>query len=57
MSIAGRAARFAAKQIAESALAAAGTQIDEAIGKRIGARIYTPPPEPDKPGDGKADKP
>ncbi len=53
MSLASRALRFAARHIAESALAAAGTQIGEAIGKRIGARIYTPPAEPEKPEPGK----
>jgi hypothetical protein len=59
MSIADKAARFLVEHVAKNALAAAGTQIGEAIGKRIGARIYTPPAEPEKPnpGDGKAAKP
>jgi hypothetical protein len=56
VSLVGRAARFLVEHVGKNVLAAAGTQVGEAIGKRIGARIYTPPPEAEKP-DGKAAKP
>lgn len=54
MSVAGKLVRFAAGEVAKSLLAAAGTKVGEALGNRIGAKIYTPPPEPSKDGGGKS---
>lgn len=45
MSAFGGIVKFVGAKFAEAALSSAGTQIGEAIGKRIGAKIYTPPPE------------
>lgn len=50
-----KAVRFLADTVVGNALSSAGTQIGEAIGKRISAKIYTPPPEP-KPTDAKDSK-
>lgn len=36
-------AKFLAQHIGQSTLTAAGQQIGTAIGKKIGAKIYTPP--------------
>lgn len=39
-------AKFLVQSIGQSTLSSAGTQIGEAIGKRIGAKIYTSPEQP-----------
>jgi hypothetical protein len=38
-----RALKFLAEHLAASALSAAGTQIGESVGKRVGAKIYVEP--------------
>lgn len=43
-------AMFVAEKVAEGVLTSAAAKIGEAIGQRIGAKIYTPP-EPAKPED------
>lgn len=53
LTLARKILRFVAEETAKSLLASASTQIGEAIGKRIGARIYTPPPEAEKTDEGK----
>ena len=40
--------KLIAKEIATNGSIAAGTKIGEAIGARIGSKIYTPPPEEKK---------
>jgi hypothetical protein len=40
--------RLAAKAIVENFSIEAGKPIGEAVGKRIAAKIWTPPPEPEK---------
>jgi hypothetical protein len=47
----GRAVRALVVELARSAIAAIGTQVGEAIGKRIGARIYTAAPAPSATAD------
>jgi hypothetical protein len=46
MSVARRLAQFVGRQLVEGLLTSASQQIGEAIGKRIGAKIYTPPAPP-----------
>jgi hypothetical protein len=53
MSLKGKALRFVAEKLANGVLSSAGQQIGEAIGKRIGAKIYTPPPDEKADKDGK----
>ncbi len=43
--------KIAAKKLVENGAVAAGTKIGEAIGGRIGAKIYTPPTPPKTPKD------
>jgi hypothetical protein len=45
----GKLALWVAKEVAGAILTGAAAQIGEAIGKRIGSKIYTPPPEPPPP--------
>jgi hypothetical protein len=51
VSAARKLACFVGQKLAEGLLTSAGQQIGEAIGKRIGAKIYRPPPAPDKPDE------